>query len=402
MIYRQWVSAAVLAVLAATGYAQHPAASFDQMAQQILTHHYEKYKDREYFSGASLSIGIPGQTIKNYYIGHTAQSADSKAIAADTLFQIGSITKSFTAAILLQLEKEKKLSLQDRLQKWLPVYSKWETISLQTLLNMTSGLPNYSDTPAWSVAEARDLAHVWTNTELVDFVYPRGSAAPPLKKGYFYTNTGYVLAAMITEKATGQPFKNEFIKRTIERAHLKNTFYPEASIAKEIKSRLAHGYAYNPYDNPMFLGRDMYDTNLSWAGAAGGVIANSEDIINWIRALFIDNAILDASQKAKLTQLISTETGQPISTTNQSDTHGFGLGVAEAYDKDMGRYWFYEGMTLGYRALYLYTPCNGVIIASIFNSAVDTENDHAGALMKETYKWVIVNNPKLICKTGAH
>src|SRR6267378_733272 len=87
-------------------YAKNSASDFDMKAQAILIQHYQKYKDLEYFSGGELSIYIPHQKIKNYYTGQISHAKNSSAVSANTLFQIGSITKSFTAAVILQLEKE--------------------------------------------------------------------------------------------------------------------------------------------------------------------------------------------------------------------------------------------------------------------------------------------------------
>lgn len=76
--------------------------------ETALAKHFSAYKDKEYFSGMAVAVYKPGQPIKNYVIGQTAHDAASEKVTTDTLFQIGSITKSFTAAIMLQLEKEKK------------------------------------------------------------------------------------------------------------------------------------------------------------------------------------------------------------------------------------------------------------------------------------------------------
>ena len=87
------------------------SAGMAEQMQKILMTHYNQYKDQEYFSGAALSIYIPNDNIRNYYVGRVSHSPKSKLMSGDTLFQIGSITKSFTAAIILQLEKEGKLRL---------------------------------------------------------------------------------------------------------------------------------------------------------------------------------------------------------------------------------------------------------------------------------------------------
>jgi D-alanyl-D-alanine carboxypeptidase len=371
-------------------YAKETTIDFDKKVQQQFTQHYNKYKDLEYFSGAALSIYIPNQPIKNYYVGY--QSHDkNKPISETTLFEIGSITKSFTAAIVLQLEKENKLTLNDTLGQWLPEYSKWSSTTIQQLLDMSSGLPNYSEAPLWNAQEYKNPSYQWKNSELINFVYPSESFQPPLKNTYFYSNTGYILSAMIVEKASNMSYTDLLQSRIIHPEHLDNTFYPMDTMNNEIKSRLASGYSFNQYDNPEWLGKDVNSVNLSWAGAAGGMVSNTEDIIKWVKALFLTNDILDPSQKEKLEKLISTKTGKPITITSPIDPRGFGLGVVQSYDDKIGRFWLYEGETLGFRALYMYVPCSGVIISSIYNSATNSENDHAGELMTSIYKFALKN-----------
>lgn len=388
----------LLSILATNMYAAQQIDNFDSKTQEILNQHYKKFKDLEYFSGAALSVYIPKQPIKNYYAGTVSHDQNSKKISADTLFQIGSITKSFTAAILLQLEKENKLQLNDAIKTELPNYGKWSQITITKLLNMTSGLPNYSDTPLFNVEIYNDTKRVWSAADLINFVYPNGNFSPPLKKGYFYSNTGYVLADMIIEKTTKNSFQQEITNRTIKPAELNNTFYPVPTIDKSILERQARGYNYNQYDNPVLVGEDVTDFNLSWAGAAGAILSTSEDIIKWTQALFTTNKILDDHQKHELTTLNSIDSGKPMTQTDAKHPKGFGLGVSQAFHKDMGRIWFYEGETLGFRALFLYKICNGVVISTIFNSATNAENDHAGDLMQKIYQLIITQHPELNCK----
>lgn len=367
--------------------------------QNLLDEHVAKYKSQEYFSGATLSVYIPDQPIENYYAGRISHHTDSQRVSDTTLFEIGSITKSFTAATLIQLDSEKKIHLHDPIKLYLPLYSKWGSIQINQLLNMTSNLPNYSDTPLWNSEAFKHPQHIWTSEELINFVYPRGNLNPPLTSGYFYSNTGYILADIIVENVTGHSFSQELTTRTIRAANLQNTFYAVPTINADIKSRMAHGYNYNQYDNPALVGKDISNNNLSWAAAAGGIVSTSEDIVKWVKALFTENIVLNKQQKHTLTQMISTKSGKPISQTTATDPEGFALGIAQAYsdDKTLNHFWFYEGETLGFRALYMYVPCNHVIIASIFNSATNHENDHAKELMINTYHQVIAEHPKLSC-----
>ncbi len=243
------------------------------------------------------------------------------------------------------------------------------------------------------------MSRQWKPAELIDYVYP-AEMSPPLKTGFFYSNTNYIVAELIIEKANANSFQHELMSRLIQPAELKNTFYRTRPLELKLRSRLAHGYNYNPYDNPSLVGKDISENNLSWAGAAGGIISNSEDMIKWVQALFVNNKILDTAQKKKLMNLVSQKNGKAIVQTSAHEPRGFGLGVAQAdvVENGLGRFWYFEGKTLGFRAVYWYKACNGVIISAIFNSATDDENDHVGALLKQLYPLIISQYPQLKCQ----
>jgi len=376
--------------------------SFNHQINQLINIHYNTYKDIEYFSAIQTSIYIPGRKIENFQFGKVSREMNASAITENNLFQIGSITKSFTAALILKLQEDKKLHLSDKLRKWLPQYPLWSDITIKQLLNMTSGLPNYSDTPSWNYLESKNLSLVWNNQDLIKFVYPNSNNFnPPLKQGYFYTNTGYLLLDMIMQKASKKSF-NDLLNSIILKPHkLHNTQYPIPHYRSQTLESLVHGYNYNQYDNPILVGQDVTKNNLTWAAAAGAIVANSEDVVKWVKLLFIDNALLDKYQKQLLMSMISLQTGDPIDTTNAAEPKGFGLGVIGAYNKDIGNYWYYEGETLGFRALYIYVPCNNVIITSLFNSAVNSENDHAHELVVGIYKTILKNYPNLSCQQSS-
>jgi D-alanyl-D-alanine carboxypeptidase len=375
------------------------SSNFDVAAQKMLDNHIAQFKDMEYFSGGALSIYIPNEKIHNYYSGTISHDKDSKPVTDKTLFQIGSITKSFTGALALQLQKEKKLSLQEQVGKYHSAYPKWATITLTQLLNMTSGLPNYSDAPFFNTDITKNPDLTYTSEQLLNYAYPKGSFTPPLKAGYAYTNTGYVLLDMIIEKQTRHTYKEEITTRFITPLKLTNTFYPLPKIDNDVHERMAHGYNYNQYDNPALLGADTIYGNLTWAAAAGGLVASTEDIIKWAQALYIGKAVLDEDQKHELMSLVSTQSGKPISTVSASHPDGFGLGVAAKYNPEhpLETMWFYEGSTLGFRALYIYIPCNQVIIATAFNSATNSENDHAHNILIAAYDLVVKSHLALRC-----
>lgn len=390
----------VLALMAISGVmAVNAKPAFDQAIRQVLVKHFDKYKKQEYFSGIALSVAVPDDEIHNYYIGNISHEANSQPITPDTLFEIGSITKSFTAALMLQLEKEKRLNLKDKTSKYLPDYAKWGHASLESLINMTSCLPNYSDAPVLNTVFSEEPAHVFTNEDLLDFVYPKGTFAPPLKTGYMYSNTGYILADMIIAKLTKRTYKTELEERLFAPAKLSNTFYPVPVMNADIRARMAHGYGFNQYTNPELVGRDLYNVSLSWAAAAGGIVATTEDVVKWVRALFVENTILDNQQKEKMMAAVSTQTGKPLVKVSATDSKSFGLGIAGLYNSayPLESMWMYEGQTTGFRVLYIYVPCNQVIVAAAFNSATNGENDHAHVLLQEAYALLIKQRPALRC-----
>ncbi|WP_051131824.1 serine hydrolase domain-containing protein [Legionella tunisiensis] len=263
----------------------------------IIKEHLRQYGPQEMFSAIQVSIKVQDK-ISTYTAGNRSLEPGSKAISADDLFDIGSITKSFTAAIAVMAESEGKFKLENGLNHYLPDYPHWGQLSLSGLLNMSTGIPNYSDAPRMNYLMSKNLRQYWNQSDLINLVYSK-QLNPPLKPGYFYSNTGYVLMDIILSKAYKTSFKNLLSSKILTPLKLQNTFYPLPDYPVEVLQRLVRGYSYNVYDNPELLGKDVTENNLSWAGAAGALVANSEDVIHWIEHLFIDDQLLTSAQKGK-------------------------------------------------------------------------------------------------------
>ena len=100
---------------------------------------------------AYISFGDPGPAIEAF-AGKVGAAPQDPPVRQNTLFQMGSTSKSFTVAVILKLEAAGKLSIDDTVGKWLPQYPAWKDVSIRRLLNMTSGIPNYSETETMSRA----------------------------------------------------------------------------------------------------------------------------------------------------------------------------------------------------------------------------------------------------------
>jgi D-alanyl-D-alanine carboxypeptidase len=337
----------------------------------------------EHVSGAGLSVNLPDRRSTIDVSAGTTTFGGSVPVRPHSVWQIGSNTKAFTAVLLLQLEAEHRLSIDDTLGTWLPQYPQWGDVTIRRLLDMTSGIATYDDQPAWYADYAADPHTYFSPERLVGYVL-----GAPATSGYSYSNTNYVLAEMIIERVTGTSYQDQLYSRIIDPLCLRDLHYRPDVYPASVTSREPAGYLFNDQFPLPQLGQDVSRDTLSWARAAGGILSTTSDMTRWERALY-GGRLLPSQQQAELESLVSTTTGQPIAGTSATDPQGFGLGVAQLTDEELGTFWFYEGETLGFRALHAYFPDSGVIIAIALNSA--TADDESATLVKTVYDTLRAN-----------
>lgn len=314
-----------------------------------------------HISTVALDVNLRGQVPIDVSSGTTTYGGSTPVTPAN-LFQIGSNTKAFTAAAILQLEAAGKLSIHDTVGKWLPQYPEWSSVTIESLLNMTSGIPGYDNLPAFETAFAQTPDRHWALPELVAF-----SQGQPLEPGWLYSNTNYILAEMIVEQAGNDDYTNQLYRRFFIPLGLQDTYYYADSYPATVVDRLVSGYFYNAALTPFsaFLGKDIKADSLSWAQGAGGILASLANVSTWVRALY-EGSMLAPAQRQELLSIVSDNTGQPIASTSPADPLGFGLGVGQLTDEQMGKLWYYQGETLGYRVVYAYfrRPARSLLWAS--------------------------------------
>jgi D-alanyl-D-alanine carboxypeptidase len=409
------ISILLLSVFTFTAYGSDSNDVLASKIQKEMKKYFKQYQKEEKFTALAVSIRVPhpenkgSDEVLNFVKGTMGQSPLDQKITTNNLFDIGSITKSFTALILLQLQSEGILSLDDPLGKWLPQYENWSKVTIRHLLNMTSGIPNYSESPEFWMQMEHNLGKVWTDEELLTYAHPEKAIETDRPSLYEYSNSNYILAALVIEKATQDTFENQLKQRIFDKTNfLQNTYYPAGpngvNVGHAIKARKAHGYYYDEDAKEVV---DVIDNDLSWAAGAGAIVANTEDVARWVQLLYHGLLIQPEYREQALSEMksvVSINTGLPISNVTEDDPGGFGLGVGYAFDKKSNnRFWVYQGSTLGYRVMYIWSACNDVSVVAALNSkggdgkSGSKIGNHVFDLDLTLYKKIMRVYPELRC-----
>ncbi len=295
---------------------------------------------------------------------------DNTAINASSIFQIGSITKSFIAVVILQLAEEDKFSIDDPklLGKYFPEYPNWSGITLRQLMNMTSGIPgNENELPddIFKKFTRAEYTHYISSTKLLNLTYALPVHFKP-GTSFEYSNTNYILLGELIQRITHHSPEDEVKKRIIEKLGLKNTYFAidtEQKIPGIKPSQIVHGYNTTPATSHpysfMHFGEDITDFSLSEYGAQGAMVSTPEDINNYVHALYHPGLLLNQDQINQFTKkLVSMEDGTPFNPTKDlKDPRGFGFGIVGYYWQSQGRFlYLYNGQTDGFNFAYVYDP----------------------------------------------
>ena len=273
-------------------------------------------------SGRS-TIGVPGATMevirpdgaKWLGVSGLSDMENNAAMVPGLKFRIGSVTKTFTATVILQLVQERKLSLDDKLESVLPgVIPNGNQISIRQLLNHTSGLFNYFDAqnPSFVLTEITGFLRVWTSSELISVANTNPPYFTP-GNGYHYSNTNYILLGMIIEKVTGNAYAQEIASRILVPLGLSNT---SIGLTPDMPGGSTQGYSY--YNNNWV---NTTRVDPSWGGAAGDAISNSEDLVVWVNAL-ANGTLLDGQRKSDMFTFVNDH-----GVVTQGADAVYGLGV---------------------------------------------------------------------------
>lgn len=272
-------------------------------------------RDEAGFPGVIAGVWSPNIT----WIGTsgTAGRDQGRAPAPDDHTRVGSLTKTMTATVLLQLVQEKKVSLDDPIGKYVPDLPN-DQATLRQLANMTSGIPIYTAQQTFLDRLYANPERPWKPAELISYIRDVKPDFVP-GKGWEYDNTNYVLLGMMIEKVTGAPMAKVFQDRIFGPLQMSETSFPGQST--DIPKPHLHGVT--SQGQPKGKTADATNWNPSFAFTAGEVISTFNDLKKWSDALFTGNGILDpATQQLRRDSLIRDI---PPNTAQA----GYGIGIGD-------------------------------------------------------------------------
>ncbi|NRR24592.1 serine hydrolase [Brevibacillus sp. MS2.2] len=293
------ITATLLLPLQGTGFAKQADPLVTTYSQDSQT------KAKQLIDEAANHQNIPGIIVASSNKGSKWAYASGEAsiygtdpVKTNFTFRIGSLTKTFTAMVVLQLVDEQKLNLDDTIEKWLPDVVKGteyegDHITIRQLLNQTSGIPDYSEHKDILDKLLPNPLHSFTADELVRTGLNMKATSKPGEK-WVYSNTNTVLAGMIIKKATGETYGEHIRKRFIAPLKLTSTYVPDdySFIPGE------HAQGYFVLDGQFI---DRTEMNPSWADAAGSMISTADDMNTFFSAILSGKLLKPATLDQMLT-----------------------------------------------------------------------------------------------------
>jgi D-alanyl-D-alanine carboxypeptidase len=285
--------------------------------------------------------------------GTTGEGLDGAPTPTDHT-RVGSLTKTMTATVILQLAEEGKLDLSDPIGSFVPGMPNGDTATIQQLAEMTSGIAPYTTSDAFQAQLFADPLKVWTPQELVAFEQGQPAEFAP-GEGWQYSNTNYVLLGMVIEQVTGQSITDVFQERLFGPLGMTDTSFPGSSNA--IADPHLRGVTEQGQDDGVTA--DATDWNPSEAYTAGEVISTLEDLETWAHALFTGEGILEPETQ----QMRRDSINRTIAPNSATAGYGFGIG-------DMGGWWGHDGQIPGYTTAVMHNYDLDTTIIVLVNSDI--------------------------------
>src|SRR6266487_4356808 len=301
--------------------------------------------------GAIIYVDDPGQGSWITTLG-TSDLATRAPMNVNSHMRIGSITKTFTATVILQLVDEGKLGLNDPVSKYFPEVPNGSNITIREVLNMTSGLFDYTEDEGLFKTVLAHPDKVWDPWELLTIAFQHPAYFAP-GQSLHYSSTNYILLGLLIEQITHMPVEKVFQQRIFRPLGMHNTLLPPLSSAA-IPNPHPIGYFFETSNAAAPL--DVTSWNPSWGWTAGSAISTLHDLKIWAKALETGTLLSAATQKERLTWV------KFPGATWIGHFYGYGLGIA-----DFGGMIGHDGGLPGFQSFMGYLPQKRATIVVLTN-----------------------------------
>jgi CubicO group peptidase (beta-lactamase class C family) len=277
--------------------------------EAMLDGMYRPLKDKE-IPGIAVLVARDGNVLYRKGFGYADINSKIK-VTPETKFRIGSVTKQFTAAAILKLQENNKLSVNDKLSKFIPDFPRGDEVTIHHLLTHTSGIHSYTSKPGF-------IDKVTTTISEQDLVNSIKNDPYDFNPGeqWSYNNSGYFLLGYIIGKVSGKPYATYLKETFLDPLQMTNTGVHYAGIKLENE---ALGYSKDKGKYDATINWDM-----SWAGGAGALYSTLDDLLKWNTALYNGKILKDESLKAATTSVTLKNGEKP-----QQGEYGYGLGISK-------------------------------------------------------------------------
>lgn len=330
----------VCAVTAGNTFAQTAAKPNRSLTAGFDSIFLKEFKSTE--PGAAAIVVRKGEVIYKKAIG-MADMELNVPLQTNMIFRIGSISKQFTAVAILQLAEQGKLSLQDDIKKYIPEMPYKETITIEQLLNHTSGIKSYTNKPEFEGWMRRDMKpmEIIKLTEKDTLEFKPGS-------NWNYNNTGYIILGYIIEKLSGKTYEEYVQQHLFAPAGMSSSYY--GSEARIIQKR-AKGYK---KEKDVFQNADYLSMTLPYA--AGSLLSTVDDLWKWNKALY--------SYKFVKKEWIDKAVTAHILPNGKNTRYGYGLSIVNVQGS---KAFEHGGGINGFLTDAIYLPAEDVFVAVFSN-----------------------------------
>lgn len=370
------VAGAALACSSGAGTSPTPAASEPRTLAEALQQPLDAWLADPGRRGVSAAV-IPADG--SLWTGTAGLARTGEPLRPEHQIAVGSITKTVTAALVLQLAREGRLSLDDPVGAYVTGLDNLPPeVTLRQLLNHTCGLANYTLAPDFAATLAEDPARRFAPRELLELFLGPPEFAPGTRTDY--TNTAFVVLGLVAEAAGGGSIELQWRERFFAPLGLDEVFLPPYEEP--------HGSVANAWVGTSPTSEREVEPLANVAGfsarwAAFGLVASPRDVARWARALFA-GPVLDAASRGEMLRFVPDAGAISVET-------GSGLGVRRyAY---LGReQWGHSGATGDGSSIVVYEPASGLTVALAMNQSPATHGSSHFALAGELLR--IASTPR--------